>query len=470
MKRNLTEGPVGPHLIRLTLPMVWGVFAIVAFNLADTYFVGQLGTQYLAAMSLTFPVVLTVGSMAMGLGIGAASVIARAIGEGDHSRVQRFTTNSLLLSVLAVLIVCPLGLATIDPLFRLLGATEAILPLVHEYMQIWYFGMVFLVVPMVGNNAIRAAGNTLTPSLIMTLAALLNIILDPLLILGVGGLPRLELQGAALATLIARATTLIAALAVLHWRERMLSLKVPSFQEMIWCWKDILHVGLPAAATNMITPMTIGVITSLLSAYGAVAIAAFGIASRVESFAMIALLALSASLGPFVGQNWGAKQFARVGQALQMSFVFCLVWGLGIAAILAVGAGPVSAVFDANPEVVATASRYLWIVPVSYAAAGAILMASAAANALGKPAPALTMTLVRTFGLHIPVAVLASKVWGIEGIFAAACVSNLVVGAGAYFWGQQTCSMKAARAAVQVSLPDPLEGEVLLANPDRFDC
>nr|WP_239112502.1 MATE family efflux transporter [Halomicronema sp. CCY15110] len=98
MQHKLTEGPVGPHLIKLTLPMMWGLLALITFNLVDTYFVGQLGTAQLAAMSFTFPVVLTLGNLAFGLGIGTTSVIARAIGQGDMRRVQRFTTNSLTLA------------------------------------------------------------------------------------------------------------------------------------------------------------------------------------------------------------------------------------------------------------------------------------------------------------------------------------------------------------------------------------
>ena len=118
-------------------------------------------------MSFTFPVVMTLGSLAFGLGVGASSVIARAIGEGDMRRVQRFTTNSLTLALTAVILFVALGLLTIDPLFQALGAKPEIMPFVHGYMRIWYFGMVFLVVPMVGNSAIRAAGNALTPSIIM---------------------------------------------------------------------------------------------------------------------------------------------------------------------------------------------------------------------------------------------------------------------------------------------------------------
>lgn len=451
MKQRLTEGNVGSSLVKLTIPMIWGVFAIIAFNLVDTYFVGQLGTKPLAAMSFTFPVVMTLGSLSMGLGVGASSVISRAIGEGDRQRVKKFTTNSLTLAITAVVIFVIIGLLTIDPLFTALGATPDILPLVRDYMQIWYVGMVFLVVPMVGNSAIRASGNTVTPSLIMIFAAAVNIALDPLLILGIGVFPRMELQGAALATVISRGTTLIAALVVLHFKEKMLYLKLPTIKDTLWCWKDILYVGLPAAASSMINPISIGVITSLLAGFGAEAVAAFGVASRIESFALIAVMALSSSIAPFVGQNWGAKKYARVGKALQLSFVFCLFWGLMATAVLAVTAPTLVAFFNPNPDIVAIASQYLWIVPISYAGAGIIYVASSAFNALGKPIPSVVMTVARMFVLYIPLAYFGGQLYGVNGIFGAACISNFIVGIGAYLWNQKTCSAKAIDNAEAIS-------------------
>ncbi|MGB6165951.1 MAG: MATE family efflux transporter, partial [Geitlerinemataceae cyanobacterium] len=425
---------VAAQLLKLTLPMVWGVFAVIAFNLVDTYFVGQLGTAQLAAMSFTFPVVMTLGSLAMGLGIGASSVIARAIGEGDMSRVQRFTTNSLTLALTVVILFASLGLATIDPLFQALGAEPEVLPFIRQYMQIWYFGIVFLVVPMVGNSAIRAAGNTLTPSIIMTVAAATNIVLDPLLITGAWGFPRLELQGAAIATVISRAITLVAALLVLRFKENMLSTRLPDVEETLQCWKDILTVGLPAAAASTISPISIGVITSFLAGHGAVAVAGFGIASRMESFALIAVMALSASLGPFVGQNWGAHQFGRVRLALRQSFLFCMGWGLLMALVLALGGRSLSALFNPDPGVIAISTQYLWLVPISYGAAGVIQVASSAFNAMGKPIPSIVMTIFRMFVLYLPLAYIGSRVAGPTGIFAAALVSNLLVGLGAYWW------------------------------------
>jgi Na+-driven multidrug efflux pump len=148
-KARLIEGPVGRRLFFLTVPMVGGIFAITTFNLVDTFFVAQLGTDELAAMGFIFPVVMFVQSIALGLGIGTASVVSRAIGEGDHRKVRRLTTDSLILAVLLVVVFVTVGLLTINPLFTLMGATPEILPLIREYMTIWYVGMIFVTVPMV---------------------------------------------------------------------------------------------------------------------------------------------------------------------------------------------------------------------------------------------------------------------------------------------------------------------------------
>ncbi|MDJ0634634.1 MAG: MATE family efflux transporter [Xenococcaceae cyanobacterium MO_188.B29] len=444
MQQRLLEGNVGEQLIKLTIPMIWGVLAITAFNIVDTYFVGQLGTKPLAAMSFTFPVVMTLGSLAMGLGVGTSSVIARAIGEGDRDRVQRLTTDSLTLSLIIVVIFVFLGLITIDPLFTALGAGADVLPWIRSYMQIWYFGMIFLVIPMVGNSAIRASGNTVTPSIIMIVAAGVNIVLDPLLIVGWGGFPRLEIEGAAIATVVSRATTLVAALLVLHYREKMLCFNLPKFQIILASWQKILQIGLPAAATSMITPISMGLITSAIAFYGAEAVAAFGVASRIESFSLIVIMALSASIGPFVGQNWGAKKYHRVHRALNLSYLFCLGWGIMVAAILAPSASWLASLFNSDPQIIQIATRYLWFVPISYAAAGIIFIASSTFNALGKPIPSMIMTVSRMVVLYIPLAYIGSQVFGINGIFAAACIANLVVGIGAYIWNQKTCDAKGA--------------------------
>ena len=180
-RARLIEGSVGRLLVRLTVPMILGIVSMVAFNLADTFFVSRLGSTALAALSFTFPVVLVINSIALGMGIGASAVISRAIGEGNEDRVRRLTTDSLSLSLIIVFVFVIIGQLTLDPLFRILGATRELVPLITQYMRIWYWGMIFVVVPMVGNNAIRAGGDTKTPGFIMGAVAGLNFLIDPML-------------------------------------------------------------------------------------------------------------------------------------------------------------------------------------------------------------------------------------------------------------------------------------------------
>ena len=436
----LTRGPVGGQLLALAIPMTWGMFAIVAFNLADTYFVGQLGTLPLAAISFTFPVVMTVGSIAIGLGVGAASVISRAIGSGDKRMVQRLTTDSLTLALLCVGIFILIGMTTIDPLFRAMGATDEVLPMVREYMQVWYFGMIFLVVPMVGNNAVRASGDTIYPSLIMTVSAAINVCLDPILIFGLCGLPRMGLRGAAVATVISRALSMIAALMVLHYRKKMLSLTWPGLHEVIHSWKKVLHVGIPAAGMFTIIPVSAGVITAMMASFGPEAVAAFGVATKIESFCFIVLFALSTSIAPFIGQNFGAGHHDRMDHGLKMVFIFSLCWGAAIAVVLAIWGERFSSLFDTNPAVIKVATTYLLIVPASYGFHGVTLMASSAFNALGKPLPAIILTFVRVMVLYIPLAWLGKHfLHTTSSIFVAACIANVSVGIWAWLWNRRVC-------------------------------
>jgi putative MATE family efflux protein len=423
-KPRLTEGPVSKTLMRLALPMMVGIVGMVAFNLVDTFFVGRLGTLELAAMSFTFPVVLVVMSISRGLGVGATAVLARAIGEGDHHKVRRMTTDALLLSWLVVVAFVVAGLLTIDPLFRLLGAGEEVLPLIKKYMRIWYLGMPFVVIPMVGNSAIRATGDTKTPSAIMLAAILVNASLDPLFIFGIGFFPRLELAGAALATVIARATTFAISLLVLSRREKMLTLERVSLREIYQTWKQVLYLGLPAAATYIIIPLSTGIITRLIAGYGPEHVAGFGVATRIEMFALTIVMALSVVLIPYVGQNVGAGRVMRVRQGVHYSQLFSLAWGLLLFLVFLLLARPIASIFNKNPDVVSTTALYLSIVSLSYGAQGIIELNASTFNALKKPLPAAALSLIRMFAFYVPLAFLGSRLLGLKGIFGAVAIAN----------------------------------------------
>ena len=425
---RLIEGSVQKTLIRLTIPMVLGMLGMVIFNLSDTFFVGQLGTNQLAALSFTFPVVLVVSSLAMGLGIGASAVISRAIGEGNQYKVKRLTTDSLTLSLIFVGFFALFGLFTINPLFRLLGASGEVLAYISQYMTIWYFGVVFVVVPMVGNNAIRASGDTKTPGLIMVFAAFINIVLDPILIFGIGPFPRLEIAGAAIATVIARASTLILSFWFLAFKEKMITFKIPDFRTVVDSWKQVLYIGLPTAATKIVIPLSAGVILSLVANYGSEAVAGFGVATRIEFFGLVVVMALSSVLGPFIGQNWGAGKFGRIKSGIKFSYKFSLIWGLVIFIIYAIFGGTIGSVFSNNPNVISVTRLYLLIIPIGYGLYGIFVMATSTMSVLKKPIHAAILSLTQTFFLYVPIAYIGSYFFGLWGVFAALPISYLIAG------------------------------------------
>ena len=432
----MLTAPVGPTMLRLAAPMVLGMASVVLFNVVDTYFVGQLGALELAAMSFTFPVVFVIMSLSLGLSVATTSVISQAIGSGDRRQVRRLTTHALALANVLVILFCVAGLLTIEPLFRVLGAGEEILPLIRQYMVPWYIGVGFLVIPMVGNGAIRATGDTKTPSYLMMLAGGLNIILDPLLIFGLGPLPRLELQGAALATVIARSLTFFAALWILTARERMLDLRLPKLAQLWDSWRRVLYIGGPAAGAKLLVPLSTGVLTRMVAGYGPHAVAGFGVGQRLESLVLIGVGALAAAAMPMAGQNYGAGNCRRVTAVLLFGIKVALIWGVAVALLLLFAAGPLTRIFNDQPEVVSTAKSFLWIVPLSYGAHGVSMLVIEVFNAVNRPLRAVVIIAVRLFVLAIPLAWVGSELWGITGIFAGISVANFLacVVAGLLAW------------------------------------
>ena len=408
--------------------MVLGLVSINSYSIADTYFVGQLGTLPLAAMGFTFPVAFSLMAIGLGVGIGTSSVLSRLLGTGDLDRVQRITTHALILGLVLGFIVTIAGLATVEPVFAALGADEFTLPLVREYMEVYYFGGFLIILPMVGNFAMRAAGDARVPALILTIAALLNIALDPLLIFGLLGFPRMELQGAALATVISNGLTVLASIAFLRWRENLIRARYLSFDKLLDSWRTVLHVAVPAMASNLLAPVTVGVITSFVAVFGPAAVAGFGVASRIEAFVMIVIFAVTSSVGPFTGQNFGAGRLDRVHRFAWLSERFCVAYTLGAAVILWLAARPLVAIFDSNPEVISTATLYLLIVPFSLTGFGVMLTAVAAFNALARPMPAMALTFVKLFLVYIPLAWLLGRYFGLTGIFGANAIAHFAFG------------------------------------------
>ena len=440
----MTEGPIGKSITSLMFPMMMGMIALFSYNIADTYFVGQLGTLELAAISFTFPVGFIVGAVTMGFGIGTASVCARLFGAKKLEDVERVAVHAMLLGLVAGSCVLTLGLLTIDPLFTLLGADETTLPIIRRYISIYYWGGIFLVVPMINNSVLRASGNAKTPAMIMTIAAVLNIILDPILIFGLFGMPRLEVEGAAIATVLANALTMVASILAIVYQEKLVTFRHLWPSLIIDSWRRILHVGLPSMASSLIAPMTTAFITYQVAQFGQEAVAGFGVASRIEGVALMALMALSAAVTPVVGQNFGALKFDRVQAGVNWCYRFSLIYGLSVAALLALVSPYITGAFTDNETAIGTATLHMRIVPISYIALGCAMTVNSAFNAIGKPMPAMFISMTRTILVYAPLAFLFAKLFGLVGVFAAACTANFIAGGLGTAWFRMVFRAKMA--------------------------
>ena len=437
-KANLTTGNVSRQIMSMALPMFFGIIGLIAFNLIDTYFIGQLGTLELAAISFTFPVVYVMGSVALGLSFGATSLISRAIGEGNPEKVKRLTTDSLILSVIIVGTLISIGFITMDRLFGAMGASLEEISLIRDYMTLIYPGVFFVVIPMVGNGAIRATGDMKTPAMIMGVAVLTNLILDPLLIFGLGPFPRMELTGAALATVISRAITLVFSLYILHFREHMIVFTFPGIRKIWQSWKKILYIGIATAGTQAVYPLGIGFILRIITSYGQEAVAAFGVATRIEALALVIMMALSSAINPFIGQNYGAGKFERVREGVKFVNRFALKWGLATAVVFALVAKPLSSILTSDSDVNSIVSLFLWIVPISYGLFGIMMTTNSSLNVLHRPLHATAIAFIQMFVMFIPLALLGSEFFGIKGIFGASTISKILAGIGAYYWLKRT--------------------------------
>lgn len=430
---DLLSTPVRSTLIRMTLPMMLGIVSLMLFNVADIYFVGQLGTTQMAALAFTFPVTFSIVSLAIGFGIGTSAILARLIGSGDHKEAAVLATDNLLMTLLVVLLVSVVAYAYMDVIFTLLGADAEQLLFIQEYMNIWWFGAAFMVTNMVANSSLRAQGDTKTPGIIMALSSLLNIILDPVLIFGWGPVPAMGIAGASLASVISWGCVFLVLIVLLYKKYQLIVLIKPDLGRIIRHWTRVMKIGFPAALSNILTPIAGGFLTAMVSSHGPEAVAAFGVGNRLESLSLLLCLALSMTLPPFVSQNLGAGQFQRVKVAYYGAVKFALVWQLCVFAALLLNRDAIVGVFTETDAVKVPLLMWLSIVPLGFGMQAVIFLSASTLNALHQPLRALRISLIRLFVFFIPLAWGANMLLGLQAMFIAFVIANTCAASVAFY-------------------------------------
>ncbi|MBE0615462.1 MAG: MATE family efflux transporter [Burkholderiales bacterium] len=368
-RARLLEGPILETLLRLSVPNIALVGAQASINVAETYFVGRLGTEALAGVSLVFPIVMLMQMMSAGaMGGGISSAVARALGAHRQNDAEALAWHAVLIALvlgagftLAVLVFGP-------GLYRLLGGSEASLANALQYSNIVFGGAVFVWLMNSLASVLRGSGDMRTPALITVFGAVIMIAVSPLLIFGAGPLPGMGLRGAA----IALVAYYIAGCVLLGWRV-LRGATLVSLRPCTASWRhfsEILKVGVPACLHAALINTAVGVTTGFVGVYGAAALAGYGIGARLEYLQIPIVFGLGATLVAMVGTNVGAGQLERARKIAWTGGLFAAAVCGAIGSVVAIAPQLWAGMFTRDPEVLAIATQYFHIAGPAYAFLG----------------------------------------------------------------------------------------------------
>lgn len=429
MQQNqLLDQPVGAVLVKLTLPMMMGVLSFIFSGLADFFWVAKLGEEPLAAIGLIFPVTFVLMGLCMGLGIGLSATIAYAVGAKNEEQAKNLVTQGLLLCILITGFIGMLGCLLTEPLFDIMGIAPSVRGYVCDYYSTWSAALGFLGASMAGSAALRGLGDSHTSGMLMVGAAVVSFFLDPLFIFGWGPIPAFGIQGAALSAFGGGVWATAISLWFLRFRYKLLSFHICSWQEMLDCWKRILHIALPAAGSNLLSPLSAAIIISMVAFYGSDAIAGYGVGTRLEALFTVAIMALASILVPFVGQNSSAGLSKRVHQSVKLSMLFLVIWGLLLLVTIHFFSDPLSHLFIKDPKVDDVTRFYLYCIPFNYFGFGGTLLASSFFNGLKEPSYGVWLASLRVVVLILPLAYIGGEWQGLKGLLVGVSIANLISG------------------------------------------
>jgi putative MATE family efflux protein len=347
---------------------------------------------------------------------------------------RRTISDGLVLTICGTVIVSLLGLLTVKPVFSMLGAEGRVLDLVGGYMQVWYWGAVFAILPPVSDGCLRAAGDMVRPVMVMIFCAILNVALDPILIFGWGPIPGFGIQGAAIATVIARGLGACISLLILHYRYQLIDWQWPQFKHMLRSWWNIIALGVPAALTQALTPLAQGYYIRLAAtAAGVQAVAAMATGTRIESIVFMVSMSYGAAIVPFVGHNYGANALDRVQETRRISNRFAFIYA-GITFLLMIPCAKwISSWFTTDAVVLQMSVTYLLIAVLGHTGLHLSNWSSQLLNVIGKPRPVLLINLSRVFLFIMPLSYIGTRLFGFTGLVSGLALANLLGGGLAFF-------------------------------------
>lgn len=403
-------------LLRFSIPAIVGMLVQALYNVVDRIFVGHgVGAHGIAGLTVVFPVMLVIMAFSMLIGLGATALISIKLGEGNRQEAEAIVSTAVGTMVLISLVISGLGLAFIDPLLRLLGASNVILPYAREYLSVIFYGTVFQTVSFGMNHFIRAEGNPRRAMSTMLIGAILNTILDPIFIFGFGW----GVKGAAVATVISQIVSCVWVLSyfltgqsVVPFRFRGVRIRLPVLLKIISIGFAPWSMQLAASLLNLI-------LTRSLAYYGGdLAISGMGIVYSINTIFMMPIFGINQGVQPIIGYNFGARQYDRVKEALRLGI-------LGATGVVTLGwittrlfpLQLISLFGRGNAELLALAARAMRIGLLVFPVVGFQVVGSAYFQAVGKPKKAAFLSLSRQLLLLIPALLILPRFMGLNGVF-----------------------------------------------------
>ena len=423
---DLENQSLGRALLHMTWPMLFGILALMSFQLVDSGFIGQLGVRPLAALGFTLPMQQLIIGVQVGLGIATTAIISRTLGTGDKDRAKRLGGLVVIIGALIVALLCLILWSARSLILHLLGAQPGLMPLIDQYWVPWLLSAWLGAMVYFGYSLCRANGDTRLPGLLMVFTSLLNLGLDPLFIFVFNwGLP-----GAAWATACAFGIGCLLVyprLVKRYW----LTLRLGPLN-VGQGLKQLLSIMGPAMLSQMLPPVSAMLATGLVAAFGSTAVGAWGLGTRLEFFSIMVVLALTMSVPPMIGRLLGSNQIERVRRLVWLAVRFVLAWQLGVAVLWLALSGLLASILTTDAQVGQVLQSYLLRVPFSYSGLGTCMLMVSVCNALGLPLRALLISGLRLFACYLPGLWIGSHFFGLHGLLDGALVGNLL--AGLFAW------------------------------------
>ena len=414
----LVDSPLSRTIVRVALPSVASALLMTLFTSVDAFWVGtRIGPTGLAAVSTSVFWIWMLIALAEMVAVGLTAVAARRHGQRRPAEAARAVGAALLFALALGVVVAMVGLLMLDWAFAVMHTSPEVSTLGKRYLTAYLAGCPLIFGYFAIDAAFRASGDTRTPFALLAVSVVAALVLDPILILGLGPAPALGIAGAAIATIVTRGSAFILGL-VLLTRRSMIRLSGPSDRAI----PLIARIGLPTAATGVVFSLIYVLMTRTTTQFGTPALAALGIGHRVESWAYMVGVGFGAAAAAIVGQNLGAGQVQRAERSGWITTGFASVVGVVAAVVEIIFAEQFASLFTDDPAVIAVSASYLRICALSQAFVGAELVLEGALGGAGHTLPPMLTSTALT-ALRIPLAAWAAFRWGIEGIWWVICLT-----------------------------------------------